>query len=177
MALVGAMVNGRPNFLAVAWVTRVNYQPPLLAAALGKTHHTNPGIHANRAFSVNIPGVDLMEQTDYCGMVSGKKADKAALFTVVPGAVTGAPLIEECRLCMECRLVQTVALPADELMIGEIVAAYADEDCLTDGQPDITKMDPFVLTMPDNAYWRIGAKAGNAWSAGKKIQGAGRPKS
>ena len=27
MTLVGAMVDGRPNFLAVAWVTRVNYPP------------------------------------------------------------------------------------------------------------------------------------------------------
>jgi hypothetical protein len=30
------------------------------------------------------------------------------------------------------------------------VAAYADEDCLTDGRPDILKINPLVLTMPDN---------------------------
>ena len=80
-------------------------------------------------------------------------------------------MIEECRLCIECRLVQTVDLPADELFIGEIVGAYADEGCLTDGKPDAKKLDPFTLTMPDNGYWRVGAKVGDAWSAGKKVKG------
>jgi flavin reductase (DIM6/NTAB) family NADH-FMN oxidoreductase RutF len=171
MTLVGAMVGDKANFLAVAWVTRVNYKPPMIAVALGKTHHTNPGIHATKAFSVNIPGVDLMEKTDYCGIVSGKKADKSGLFTVFEGEITGAPMIEECRLCMECRLVQTVDLAADELFIGEIVGAYADEGCLTDGKPDVKKLDPFTLTMPDNGYWRVGEQVGKAWSAGKKVKG------
>lgn len=171
MTLVGAMVGERPNFLAVAWVSRVNYKPPLVAVALGKSHHTNPGIRAAQAFSVNVPGVDLMEKTDYCGIVSGSKKDKSHLFTVFRGEVTGAPMIDECRLCVECRLVQTVDLAADDLYIGEIVGAYADESSLTDGKPDVTKIDPFILTMPDNAYWRIGACVGRAWSAGKRVEG------
>jgi flavin reductase (DIM6/NTAB) family NADH-FMN oxidoreductase RutF len=171
MTLVGAMVGDRPNFLAVAWVTRVNYKPSLIAVALGKTHHTNPGIRAAKAFSVNVPGVDLIEKTDYCGIVSGKKVDKSNLFTVFKGEVTGAPMIEECRLCMECRLVQTVDLAADELFIGEIAGAYADADALQDGKPDVKKIDPFTLTMPDNNYWRIGANVGKAWSVGKKVEG------
>ena len=29
------MVGDQPNFLAVAWVTRVNYKPPMIAVALG----------------------------------------------------------------------------------------------------------------------------------------------
>ena len=66
MTRVGAIVGDKPNFLAVAWGTQVNYKPPMIAVALGKTHHTNPGIHAAKAFSVNIPGVDLMEKTRTC---------------------------------------------------------------------------------------------------------------
>jgi flavin reductase (DIM6/NTAB) family NADH-FMN oxidoreductase RutF len=38
MMLVGAMVGGKPNFLAVAWVTRDNFNPPMIAVALGKPH-------------------------------------------------------------------------------------------------------------------------------------------
>ena len=171
MTLVGAMVGDRPNFLAVAWVTRVNYKPPMIAVTLSKTHHTSPGIHASRAFSVNVPSVDLIEETDYCGIVSGKKKDKSGLFTVFNGEITGAPMIGECRISMECRLVQTVDLQADELFIGEIVGTYADSECLTKGEPDMIKVDPFVLTMPDNNYCRIGAKVGAAWSIGKKLKG------
>ena len=45
-----------------------------------------------------------------------------------------------------------------------------DESCLTDGKPDVTKMNPFVLTMPDNGYWRVGEKVGDAWSVGKNLK-------
>ena len=44
VSLVGAHVDGKPNFLAVAWFTMVSYKPPRIAIALGKGHYTNPGI-------------------------------------------------------------------------------------------------------------------------------------
>jgi len=50
------------------------------------------------------------------------------------------------------------------------VGAYADEGCMTDGKPDIGKIRPFTLTMPDNRYWRIGPPAGKAWQAGKALK-------
>ena len=168
--LVGAMVNGRPNFLAVAWVSWVNYQPPMIAVALGRTHHTTPGIHATKSFSVNIPGCDLVDKVDYCGMVSGKKDDKSTLFTVTPGEKTGAPLIDECPVSLECRVVRTVDLGADELIIGDIAGIYADPACLTNRKPDVEKMKPFLLTMPDNRYWGLGEVVAKAWSAGKNIK-------
>ena len=39
MTIVGAVVNGKPNFLAVAWVTRANFKPPMIIVALGD-HYT-----------------------------------------------------------------------------------------------------------------------------------------
>ncbi len=169
MVLVGTLVNGRPNFMAVGWISRVNFEPPMIAVALGKAHYTNEGIHASGAFSVNIPHIDLLEKVDYCGLVSGRKRDKADLFTVTAGPKTNAPMIDECPLCMECRLVRVVDLPSNALFIGEIAGAYADADCCSGGKPDIGKMRPFTLTMPDNRYWEIGPSAGKAWSAGKRI--------
>ena len=51
------------------------------------------------------------------------------------------------------KLVDVVSLPSHELFIGEVMAVFADQECLTGGKPDIEKMKPFVLTMPDNNYW------------------------
>ena len=169
VVLVGAVVGGRANLLAVGWISRVNNQPPMLAMALNKRHYTNDGIREHREFSVNVPGMDLLEKADYCGLVSGKEADKSKLFNIIYGKLRSAPLIRECPLCMACTLVEVVSLPSNDLFIGEIVEAYADEGCLTAGSPDISKMQPFTLTMPDNTYWRIGEKAGKAWDAGRKL--------
>ncbi|HVO65520.1 MAG TPA: flavin reductase, partial [Syntrophales bacterium] len=52
MVLVGTVVDDRANFMAVGWVSRVNFNPPMIAVALGKYHYTNAGIHKNKTFSV-----------------------------------------------------------------------------------------------------------------------------
>lgn len=170
VTLVGAKVEGRANFLAVGWITRVNMKPPLLAVGLNKGHFTPWGIREQGTFSVNFPGAALMEKADYCGLVSGRRVDKSGLFRVFYGELETAPLIEECPLSFECRLYQVVELPSHDLFIGEIVAVHADEDCLTDGHPDILKINPMVLTMPDNNYWTVGERVGQAWHAGKKLK-------
>jgi hypothetical protein len=41
---------------------------------------------------------------------------------------------------------------------------------MSDGKIDMAKMDPLLLTMPDNNYWKVGEKAGNAWSIGRSLK-------
>ena len=45
-----------------------------------------------------------------------------------------------------------------------------EERFLTDGVPDIQKIKPFVLTMPDNRFWSIGDCVGHAWKDGKMFK-------
>lgn len=169
MTLVGTIVDSKVNFMAVGWVSRVNNKPPLIAVALGP-HYTNKGIEEQKSFSVNIPGINLIEKTDYCGLVSGGKKDKSGIFTVFYGDLKSAPLIKECPICLACKLYQTVKLPSNTLFIGEIVEALAEENDLTDGKPDIKKINPFTLTMPDNNYWEVGNHIGKAWHVGKNFK-------
>jgi flavin reductase (DIM6/NTAB) family NADH-FMN oxidoreductase RutF len=171
MVLVGTTVEDRANFMAVAWVARVNGSPPIMAIALNQRHCTPTGILECKTFSINIPSAELMAQTDYCGLVSGWETDKSGVFKVFYGELETAPMIRQCPLCMECRLFNAVSLPSHHLFLGKVVATYADENCLTDGRPDLRKMNPFVLTMPDNTYWSVGEQVGKAWSIGNDYQG------
>ena len=170
VVLLGATVEGKPNFMTVGWVSRVNFKPPMIAVGINRAHYTPGGIHENRAFSINIPGKAMVEVTDYCGLVSGRKANKAELFEVFYGTLQGAPMIAECPLNMECRLVETMDLPSNYLFIGEIVGAWCGEEFMTDGNPDVKKITPFVLTMPDNNYWAIGESIAKAWNVGKGLK-------
>ena len=168
MSIVGAVVNGKPNFLAVAWFAPVNSKPSMIAIALGKSHYTNAGIHEHKEFSVNIPGIEIMKSTDYCGLVSGKNTDKSSVFNVFNGELKHAPMIEDCPLTMECVLVKAVDLPGDTLFIGEVKYTYCNELCMTDGNPDIEKMKLFTLSPFDKYYWSVGKPVAKAWSIGKK---------
>ena len=167
MVIVGADVLGKANFMAVAFVTRTNYAPPRIGIALGKVHHTNVGIREHREFSVNIPHEGMRTITDHLGLTTGAKADKSGLLTVFRGQLAHAPMIAECPLTMECRLVHTVDQPSNEFFIGEIVETYCNPECLADGKPDIARIKPFTLTMPDNRFWAVGAQIGKAWSDGR----------
>ena len=90
VVLVGALVENRPNFMAVGWVTRVHLNPPMIAVSLRKTHYTKEGIIQKKSFSVNIPGVELAEKVDYCGRFSGRKADTPPDGTGATGSAAGA---------------------------------------------------------------------------------------
>lgn len=175
ITLIGADLADRPNFMPVAWVNRVQYSPPRIAAGMGKTHATNEAIREHGEFSVNIPSVDMVAVTDWCGIHSAASGvDKGREFEVVRGSLEHAPMIGQCPLSLECRVAQVVDLGSHEFFIADIVATWTEERFLDgSGKPDITAMRPFMLTMPDNRFWAVGDQIGDAWSIGKTFEPGG----
>lgn len=172
--IVGSVVNGRANFLAVAHVGIMNHgHPQYISVGINKSHHSNAGIHEHRQFSVNIPGEDLMAETDYVGIVTGKNTDKSQVFDLFPGKLEYTPLIASCPVCMECRLHQVVDFPAHEVFVGEIVKTWADEAALTDkGKIDPAKARPLLFDMGTLSYYGLGPMLGACWNVGKKLKKA-----
>ncbi len=171
--LVGANVEGKPNYATVAYCGIVNHSPPVISVCLRRSRYTLAGIKENGTFSVNIPAADMVEATDYCGIVSGHKADKSALFETFYGKLETAPMIEECPINLECKLIETLEFDTHDALMGEIVEAYAEERYLTDGVPDIKKIDPIIFSTGDSNYWRVGDHLAQAFKVGKKLQARG----
>jgi flavin reductase (DIM6/NTAB) family NADH-FMN oxidoreductase RutF len=169
IALVGSMVDGRPNFITVAWFNRLNRSPNIWGVAISKKKYTLEGIKQHGSFSVNLPSTDLVEKTDYCGLYSGRNVDKSLLFNIFYGKLETVPMIRECPFCVECSVYDLIELPASILVLGEVQHAYAEERCMTDDDLDPKKIDPFVFTKPGDKYWALGEAIGDAWSAGKHL--------
>jgi flavin reductase (DIM6/NTAB) family NADH-FMN oxidoreductase RutF len=167
--ILGAHFEGRVNFMALDWLTRVNFQPAMLGVCVNRTHASNGAIRGSGEFSVNVPSVEMVDVTDYTGLVSGKNVDKSGLFEIFYGQLKYAPMIRQCPLSMECKVTQTVDLPTNTFFIAEIIDIYSEERFLTEGKPDVKKINPFLLTMPDNNFWSVGECVGKAWNAGKKV--------
>jgi flavin reductase (DIM6/NTAB) family NADH-FMN oxidoreductase RutF len=168
--LVGAMVDGRANYMVAAYVGIMNFRPPIISASLNRHHHTTQGILRSGTFSVNIPSAGLAVKTDYCGLVSGRKVDKSALFTPFFGKLKTAPMIEECPLALEVRVTQTIEFPIDIAFIGEIVSVFCDDACTTGDLPDIEKIAPIVFEMGRNRYFSVGEFIGGAWGIGAELK-------
>jgi len=170
--LIGANVNGKPNFMTVAWGGIANLKPPMLSVSIRRQRYTYQGIEENQTFSVNIPSENLVTETDYCGLVSGRKNDKVADcgFTVFYGKLKTAPLIEQCPVNLECRLIQKVDLKTHVLCIGQIEEVHINENCLTSGKPDVEKVRPLVFASGvDYAYFRLGTRIAPGYQVGKKL--------
>jgi flavin reductase (DIM6/NTAB) family NADH-FMN oxidoreductase RutF len=166
--LVGALVHGKPSFMTAAWCGIVASTPPAISVGVRPARFTFEGISANGTFSVNVPSADLAEKVDYCGIYSGHKVDKSQIFKVDFGKLDTAPLIQECPVNLECRVIQSLDLGSHNLFIGEIIETYINEDCLTDDKADPVKIDPLIYTTGTRQYQRLGEAVGRAWEIGKK---------
>jgi flavin reductase (DIM6/NTAB) family NADH-FMN oxidoreductase RutF len=170
MVLVGANVKGKANFLAAAWFMAAAISPPKVTVALNKAHYTNQGIKENKTFSVCLPSEDMVKATDYCGLVSGFKADKPGVFDVFYGKLKTAPMITECPVNFECSFDKVIDNGSHEMFIGDIVSTFTEEKYLSAGAVDIKKVKPFMLSLNDRLYYELGEPKAKAWETGKNYK-------
>ena len=167
VVLVGTQVAGKANFMAVGWCARVNGNPPMIACGIANNHYTPKGMTTTKTFSVNIPSSDLLEKTDYCGIVSGAKTDKSEVFDLFYGSLKTAPMIKECPVNIECKLKNIISLGAHDMFIGEVLLLHVDSSILVskDGI-DYAKASPFVFNQGE--YWNLGKRIGYYGFSAKK---------
>ena len=164
VVLVGTKSDGKPNYMTAAYAGVLNREPPIIGLGIAGTHLTAKIIEEKKRFSINIPSEDLVIETDHCGLVSGKEVDKSQVFTTFYGEMEDVPMIEECPVCFECTLYKNVENGMS--YFAEIQQTHVDEEVLTDGSPDIAKVQPLIYS--DQSYWKMGEKIGDAFSIGKK---------
>lgn len=172
--IVGTATAKGPNWITVAHVGILNHAsgdtPQYLSIGLNRSHFTNRAIREHGEFSINVPSQGMMQLTDYAGLVSGATTDKTGLFPVVYGRLAHAPMIADCPLSMECRLQQTLTLGHHEIFIGEVIDTHVAEQCLTDGKPDLEKIDPLLFDFMMIDYWSLGRRTGKPWRDGKSLK-------
>jgi flavin reductase (DIM6/NTAB) family NADH-FMN oxidoreductase RutF len=168
--LVGANIDGKPNFAAVAWAGIVAGNPPCLSIGLQHRRYTLKGIRQNMTFSVNIPSTDMAKETDYCGIYSGSETDKVkdCGFKVFYGNLGSAPLIEQCPVNLECEVLHMLNLGSHVAVIGKIIETHISEECLTDGKPDIKKIKPIIFTF--GKYFSVGEPVADTFRIGKQMK-------
>ena len=171
--LIGANVDGKPNFMAAAWSGIAGGEPPVITVGIRHSRYTLKGIHQNNTFSVNVPSVDIARETDYCGIESGSKADKVKVcgFDVFYGKVETAPMVEQCPVNLECRVMHLLDVGSHVLVVGEIKETYISEECMTGGRPDVNKIKPFAFNpRPEADYQAFGEPVGKAFSMGLDLK-------
>ncbi len=164
---------GKPNLMTAAWAGICVSDPVSLMVAIQPPRWTHDALLERKSFTVCVPSEKLVEQTDFSGLVSGRKFDKFAVcgFTPVRAQYVDAPYVAECPVILECSLAQHHRIGTHTIMIAEIKDVKADEDCLDESGrfPDIEKVLPIIFDCGSKNYYGLGKKIGKGWSCGKTL--------
>lgn len=166
LVVVGAMVNGKPNWLLVGHLGIMGHDHVMVS--LSAAHYTNHGIKENKKFSINIVDEEMLEKADLCGCISGSKEDKSALFNYVMDDA-GVPMISQAPVTMVCNVEDIYETKGFESFICTIDATYAEESVLNGaGKIDYHILKPVLFEMPTYEYLKTGDVIGKCMSFGKE---------
>ncbi len=163
VVILGAEVDQKPNFTTIGAFGVVCLEP-IFYISVKSSHHITKGIKESGFFSINLPTTDMVQKTDYCGMVSGKSVDKSTLFNVFYDEHGNTPFIMEAPMNYLCKVVQSTTVSGFEVFFGEIITTLAGEEYLTDNKPDPLKIDPLLLM--GYQYYGFGSAIGGIFKEG-----------
>jgi len=153
---------GKPNIITLGEVFNLSIRDPVIVGiAIAKPRYSYELITARGEFVVNLPTAAMVETVDRCGMVSGRKVDKFEAFglTALPAAEVAPPLIAECPVNIECRVLSIQEIGDHDLFAGEVLAVHVDEEGVTpEGTVNSRAVDP--LCFMNWEYWTAGERLG-----------------
>jgi flavin reductase (DIM6/NTAB) family NADH-FMN oxidoreductase RutF len=128
VVLVTTARGGRPNVMTMSWHMMLDFEPPTLACVISNRNFTFDILTETRECVINIPTAELARKVVACGNTSGRVLDKFKKFhlTALPAERVGAPLISECYVNLECKVIDTSMVDKYCVFILEVVKAWID---------------------------------------------------
>jgi flavin reductase (DIM6/NTAB) family NADH-FMN oxidoreductase RutF len=122
--------SGKPNIITLAWAMPTSINPPLVAVSIAPRRYSHSLIEETSEFVVNIPTIEILNETFMCGKISGRDHDKfkEAHLTPLPAMKVKPPIIKECIAHLECKLQSQFTTGDHTIFVGEIVEAYANKE-------------------------------------------------
>ena len=149
----GAFLNVRTpagivNPMTIGWgQVGIVWGVPVFTAYVRKSRYTYECLQTAESFTVSVPRLgELADELTLCGTKSGRDLDKAQTcgFSLIPGQDVDTPIIGECGLHYECRILARCQLEESDIasdsvhrfyktvdlhqiVLGEILSAYVTE--------------------------------------------------
>lgn len=109
------------------WITRVSFNPPLLAINLDPTRFTCETILKSKRFALQAVAGDGMALARRFGLSSQRDGDKFDGVSWHEGR-GGVPLLDDAASVIECRVATTQQLGDHTLLLGEVVDSAIQRD-------------------------------------------------
>ncbi|OPJ57678.1 flavin reductase family protein [Clostridium oryzae] len=130
--------DGKNNALAVAYCCNCSYAPPMIMVGIVPSRYSYKIVKDTGVFVVNIVTRAQKEMFDYLGSHSGRDEDKLLKLNikVEEGIKVNAPLLADCPINIECRVIDSIVTGSHEMFVGKVEYVHANEE-LADNNGDI----------------------------------------
>jgi len=167
--------DGRADACTLAFATMCSHHPPAVMIAINSTlkRKTLKSILERKEFCIGFGSVEHLAEVDYLGIESGYNEDKISKinFTPVKGQKVNAPVIDEFRVSLECRVMHVAEVGSHTQITGEIVNVQADESVLDEkGKIIFEKVNPIAYDDITHSYYQMGDKIADAFKIGLKFR-------
>lgn len=128
VALVTTEVDGQRNVMACEWAMMVTRSPLRFVIAIGPRKVTHDLIQRSGEFGLSFCSDEQATLSHVAGSYSLRDTDKWSLadFPTYPAKTIAAPMIDDCLVNVECRLIATQELGDHTLFMGEATWARFD---------------------------------------------------
>lgn len=129
--LVSQGKQGLPNAMAIGWgQIGIIWGKPIFTVLVRPSRYTYKLIEETGDFTVNIVPPQLKDVVQYCGTTSGRSHDKfqEKSLTAISSSKVKTPMIKQCILHYECKIVYKNDLISAELKASIISAFYPKGD-------------------------------------------------
>lgn len=136
-------------------------RPPLLAMSVrsrAPKRLSYEMIVETKEFVVNVPTMDIVKETLFCGRRTGRQFDKFRETGLTPlkAKIVKPPIIKECVAHLECKLSKRLVTGDHTIFVGRILAAYVNEGVF-DGTYNLRKVKP-IYHMGGDKFATLAAK-------------------
>ncbi len=147
--------DGSENLAPYSFFNAVAYDPPqvMFASTSGKSDRelgkdTISNIHETGVFCVHMVGEELTSAMNVSSAPEPREVDEItqAGLDRVECTTISASRLPAAPSALECKLTQITRLPGEENLVcfGEVIGVHLRDDCLINGQFDITKARPLT---------------------------------
>ena len=163
--------NGEDNIITVAWTGTVCTNPAMLYISVRPERYSYHMIRESGEFAVNLTTERLAKATDWCGVRSGRDADKWKETGLTRGKaerLQEAPLLAESPVNIECRVTEVKELGSHHMFLAEVLAVQAEEECMReDGKFELNSAG--LIAYSHGEYFSLGESHGRfGWSVKKE---------
>ena len=167
---------GNQNIITVAWTGTICTNPAMVYISVRPERYSYHMIRQTGEFVINLTTEKLAKATDYCGVRSGKDVDKWKEMGLTKGKAQSldyAPIIEECPVSIECKVVEVKELGSHHMFMAKVTAVSVDDAYFNDNNK-FELNDTGLLAYSHGEYLGLGKKVGTFGYSVRKKQPVSR---